>query len=157
LTLEEVEEVSGLSRHTLARLAAGGRPGEATAQVLADVLGVAVADVLEPAGWLARERRRRTPARQAWLDHAFSVPATGDPEWASAAVCRSADPEAFWPGKGSYPAAALALCARCPVLGDCRDDFEAAELRDPSGVWFGTTPAERAERRQLDQREEWVA
>lgn len=149
LSLEELAEVSGLSRHTVSRLAVDARPGEATAHRLAAILGVTVTDVLDPAGWMTRSVGGRIPARRLWLEHAFGARPTGDDNWRDAAACRSADPELFWPAADEYPSAALSMCARCPVVGDCREDFQRSELPDYGGVWFGTTPSERVERRCL--------
>lgn len=151
-SLEELAEVPGVSRHTVQRVWDGGRPSAATAARLAAALAVKPTDVLDPTAWLARERRRRSPAQAAWLARAFSMPATGRPEWADEGPCRLADPEVFWPEVGEYPAEALVLCRRCPVLGDCRELFLSAPGPDAGGVWFGTTAAERREHRREQRR-----
>lgn len=151
-SLEELAEAAELELHSVRRAWRGGRPGPDAAARLAAALAVTPADVLDPETWLARERRRRRPAQHAWLVQAFSTPATRSPRWADEAPCRHAAPELFWPKVGEYPAEAVALCRRCPVLGDCREWFFAACDRDAGGVWFGTTAPERREHRRTSQR-----
>ena len=73
----------------------------------------------------------------AWL-------ATG-PSWRSAAACRSADPELFFPlsesGKAlEQIAEAKAICADCPVRRQC---LEFALRTRPDGIWGGLTERER--------------
>ena len=67
--------------------------------------------------------------------------------WRSAAACRSADPELFFPisdsGKSlEQVAEAKAICAGCPVRRECL----AFALRTGQvyGIWGGTTTHERA-------------
>lgn len=146
-SLDEVADLAGLTMATMLRLAGGGTPGEDSAARLAEVLGVTAADVIDPAAWLAREHRR-VSERQARLALALAVAPTGLPDWRDRAACRWADPEAFWPAIGGQPEAALALCATCPVLGDCREDHQASRLPDEGGIWWGTTANDRREYRQ---------
>jgi WhiB family transcriptional regulator, redox-sensing transcriptional regulator len=74
-------------------------------------------------------------------------------EWWSLAACQSADPDLFFPISGAGPARvqverAKAVCAGCPVRGDClRYALAAGPLQ---GVWGGLTEEER---RLLRQRE----
>lgn len=51
------------------------------------------------------------------------------PEWHDRAACRWADPELFFPGPSSKTEtnAAIRVCARCPVLAQCRADVMAWE------------------------------
>lgn len=49
---------------------------------------------------------------------------------------------------GADPTTALALCAACPFLDECRD---WALTHDVYGVWGGTTEADRAEIRAQEQ------
>jgi WhiB family redox-sensing transcriptional regulator len=74
-------------------------------------------------------------------------------DWVGDAACREAgvDPELFFPVSESGPgarqaAAAKAICARCPVLAQCRD--WAVLAGEPAGIWGGTTPEERRLLRQ---------
>jgi WhiB family transcriptional regulator, redox-sensing transcriptional regulator len=68
-------------------------------------------------------------------------------QWWSAAACRSADPDLFFPISDSGPALeqaaqAIAICATCRVQRECL----AFALRTGQihGIWGGTTEHERA-------------
>jgi len=68
--------------------------------------------------------------------------------WAAYAACSEpgVDPELFFPlgdfGLSARPAAAaMAICARCPVRAECLD--WALRVGEPAGIWGGTTPDER--------------
>ncbi len=68
-------------------------------------------------------------------------------QWRSAAACRSADPDLFFPISDSGPAReqtaqAKAICATCRVRRECL----AFALRTGQiyGIWGGTTEHERA-------------
>jgi WhiB family redox-sensing transcriptional regulator len=68
-------------------------------------------------------------------------------QWRSAAACRSADPDLFFPISDSGPAReqtaqAKAICATCRVRRECL----AFALRTGQiyGIWGGTTERERA-------------
>jgi WhiB family transcriptional regulator, redox-sensing transcriptional regulator len=68
-------------------------------------------------------------------------------DWRSAAACRSADPELFFPVSGfgqalKQVAEAKAICARCPVRRQCL--AFALRTRQPHGIWGGMTEEERA-------------
>jgi WhiB family redox-sensing transcriptional regulator len=72
-------------------------------------------------------------------------------QWRSAAACRSADPELFFPISDSGPgreqtARAQAICATCRVRRECL----AFALRTAQihGIWAGTTEHERAAARR---------
>jgi WhiB family transcriptional regulator, redox-sensing transcriptional regulator len=89
------------------------------------------------------------------LQAAASVPgrrasARGDEAgpWHSEAVCRRDEAGLFFaPSKEptasrlSREQAAKRVCARCPVMVECRE--HALELPEPYGVWGGLTAAER--------------
>jgi WhiB family redox-sensing transcriptional regulator len=71
--------------------------------------------------------------------------------WRSAAACRSADPELFFPisdsGKSlKQIAKAKAICAGCPVRRECLTF--ALRTQQVYGIWGGTTEKERAITRQ---------
>ena len=76
-------------------------------------------------------------------------PATAAGHWTDEGACREpgADPELFFPvseaGRATrrQVAEAKAVCARCPVMEECRD--WAVEAGEPEGIWGGTTPEER--------------
>jgi WhiB family transcriptional regulator, redox-sensing transcriptional regulator len=76
-----------------------------------------------------------------------------DGEWWQQAPCRDADPDLFaYDPKADPPVtaeAAKAICAGCPVTGNCLD-FAFQTMRagqDLTGIYGGLTPAERATRR----------
>jgi hypothetical protein len=75
----------------------------------------------------------------------------GDTSWQPRAACYGMDPaeadELFFPGPRDHEAAAeaTALCATCPVRGDCLNFALENALGD--GIWGGLLPAER---RQYD-------
>ena len=78
--------------------------------------------------------------------------ATGSAQnWRSAAACRLADPDLFFPVSATGPAAAQiarakAICAGCGVRREC---LEFALTREQNyGIWGGTT----ADDRQRDRR-----
>jgi WhiB family redox-sensing transcriptional regulator len=62
-------------------------------------------------------------------------------EWRLSAVCAQTDPEAFFPEKGGSPAAAKAVCAGCPVTGECLEWALANDVR--YGVWGGLSAPQR--------------
>lgn len=63
--------------------------------------------------------------------------------WQNYAACASVDPELFFPKHGdTFPA--KRICAGCPVLLDCLE--YATVHNEPSGIWGGLTPEERAVR-----------
>jgi WhiB family redox-sensing transcriptional regulator len=71
-------------------------------------------------------------------------------DWQFDASCRTADPRLFFhpeaergPAKQRRDAAALAVCARCPVIDACRR--HALTVREPYGVWGGLTEEDREE------------
>lgn len=64
-----------------------------------------------------------------------------DAAWRSRGVCRSVDPETFFPAPSEPADAALALCRTCGVQGACL--AWALEVGDCHGVWGATTPRER--------------
>jgi len=78
----------------------------------------------------------------------------GGIEWRRSAACRDVDPEIFFPDAESDAerrmARAKAICARCPVREQCRQD--AIERREPAGIWGGTTPEQRVVIRRKQRR-----
>ena len=69
-------------------------------------------------------------------------------EWQYQAACREADARLFFhpesergPARDKRDAAALAVCARCPVIDACR--AHGLSVREPYGVWGGLTEADR--------------
>lgn len=76
-------------------------------------------------------------------------------EWKLLGVCRTVDPELWFPEDSSNCRVAKRTCRECPVISEC---LEYAILNNEKyGVWGGLTPTERklfrrdvrAERRNL--------
>jgi WhiB family transcriptional regulator, redox-sensing transcriptional regulator len=72
-------------------------------------------------------------------------------EWRSAAACRSADPDLFFPISGSGPAleqaeAAKAICATCRARRECL--AFALRTGQVHGIWGGKTEDQRAAARR---------
>jgi WhiB family redox-sensing transcriptional regulator len=68
-------------------------------------------------------------------------------QWQLAAACRQADPRLFFrsnqergPARRRREAAAVAVCASCPVMHQCRT--HALSIRENDGVWGGLTEDE---------------
>jgi hypothetical protein len=64
-----------------------------------------------------------------------------DLNWRARGLCRSVDPEVFFPAPSEPADAAVALCRTCDVQGACL--AWALEVGDCHGVWGATTPRER--------------
>ncbi|NCD15855.1 MAG: WhiB family transcriptional regulator [Actinobacteria bacterium] len=71
-------------------------------------------------------------------------------EWQYQGLCRDADPEIFFHPEGERGGtrrrrdeAAKAICARCPVIEQCRE--HALAVQEPYGVWGGLSEDERAQ------------
>jgi len=69
-------------------------------------------------------------------------------DWQLIGSCREADPTLFFhpegergPTRRGRDAAALAICASCPVITPCR--AHALTVREPYGVWGGLTEDDR--------------
>ena len=67
-------------------------------------------------------------------------------DWRHSALCRTQDPELFFPIGTTGPASlqvddAKAVCRRCPVVEDCLT--WALETGQDAGVWGGTSEDER--------------
>jgi WhiB family transcriptional regulator, redox-sensing transcriptional regulator len=74
-------------------------------------------------------------------------------EWQAAAACRAADPHLFFhpegdrgPARNKREAAALAICATCPVIQPCRR--HGLNVREEHGVWGGLTENDRSAMRR---------
>jgi WhiB family redox-sensing transcriptional regulator len=71
-------------------------------------------------------------------------------EWQRLGACRSLDTALFFhpenergPRRVAREAGAKAVCARCPVIAECRQ--HALAVREPYGVWGGLSESDRAE------------
>ncbi|MGF1647721.1 MAG: WhiB family transcriptional regulator [Kineosporiaceae bacterium] len=72
-------------------------------------------------------------------------------DWQLVGACREADPTLFFhpegergPARRTRDAAALMICASCPVITPCR--AHALKVREPYGVWGGLTEDDREHR-----------
>lgn len=77
-------------------------------------------------------------------------PVVSNWEWQLLGACRDVDGEIFFhpegergPARSGRELAAKAVCARCPVIAQCRAHALAA--REPYGVWGGLSESEREE------------
>lgn len=61
--------------------------------------------------------------------------------WQSEALCAQADPEAFFPERGSSARDAKTICATCPVRQECLE--YALENDERFGIWGGLSELER--------------
>jgi WhiB family redox-sensing transcriptional regulator len=87
------------------------------------------------------------PERWRRADEPWTARLSTRGQWRSAAACRSADPELFFPISDSGPAQeqtakAKAICATCQVRRECL--AFALRTGQPYGIWAGTTEHERA-------------
>lgn len=60
-------------------------------------------------------------------------------EWKALAACADLDPDSMQPGRGDSVDACRALCAVCPVKGECGE----AGLCERFGIWGGLSERER--------------
>ena len=72
--------------------------------------------------------------------------------WLTRAACRGMDPELFFPERGEPTEPAKAVCAGCPVRGECLD--YALTNVERFGIWGGLSERERRaiRRRQVRAR-----
>lgn len=68
------------------------------------------------------------------------------PSWQEQALCRSADPDVFFPITGHQATDAKRVCAQCLVRTDCLDC--ALAIGETHGIWGGLSELERRELRQ---------
>ena len=63
--------------------------------------------------------------------------------WAARALCADADPDTWFPDDGdrALAAAAIRVCALCPVRTECL--AHALAIREPHGVWGGLAAGQR--------------
>jgi WhiB family redox-sensing transcriptional regulator len=76
-------------------------------------------------------------------DRDRAIPARAN--WIAQAACAGVDPDLFFPSKGEASDAAKALCAGCPVKGEC---LAFALDHHCQGIWGGTSERERARLRR---------
>jgi WhiB family redox-sensing transcriptional regulator len=73
--------------------------------------------------------------------------------WTEHALCAQADPDAWFPEKGRYDLATIAIriCKSCPVRTQCLDyALSGADTWRgiTTGIWGATTPRQRTRLRQ---------
>lgn len=78
-----------------------------------------------------------------------TVPTT---TWVDQALCREADPDAWFPDVGGSTRAVVAVCGRCPVTAQCLT--HALDTHETRGVWGGLTPHQRRDLPATTQQEE---
>ena len=102
---------------------------------------------------------RGVPERRQRAEKPWATARIAHTEWRSAAACRSADPELFFPISASGPAReqaaeAKAICAICRVRRECLTF--ALRTGQHHGIWGGTTEDERAASRRRTASEQAV-
>ena len=102
---------------------------------------------------------RGVPERRQRAEKPWATARIAHAEWRSAAACRSADPELFFPISASGPAReqaaeAKAICAICRVRRECLTF--ALRTGQLHGIWGGTTEDERAAARRRTAGEQAV-
>lgn len=88
-------------------------------------------DAHSPALWerIQAEIPHRVPAGSEWTEHA---------------LCRTVDPELWFPEKGASTGSyysARDICAQCPVRRECLES--ALDNNEQFGIWGGFSPNER--------------
>lgn len=86
------------------------------------------------------------------MAHAGSQPnfkLTPEP-WMARAACAGADTNLFFPERGESTSEAKAICASCPVAGDCLD--YALRTNQRHGIWGGTSERDRRRSRRAEAR-----
>ena len=64
------------------------------------------------------------------------------PAWQRDAACSEHSVATFFPARGQSPAPARIVCARCPVLGECRS-WALEQGPELQGVWAGLSEQQR--------------
>jgi WhiB family redox-sensing transcriptional regulator len=64
-----------------------------------------------------------------------------DRDWVHRSACKGLDPIIFYPATDEEADEAKAVCAECPVQGECLE--HAIGHREHNGVWGGATERER--------------
>lgn len=77
--------------------------------------------------------------------------------WQQKAACRGHDPELWFSEDPGEIWTAKAICARCPVHGECGDDAEATDQSVAYGIRAGLTGRQRSEARRDRLRQRMTA
>lgn len=70
------------------------------------------------------------------------------PEWMNDGACAGRDGALFFPGPGTVPTEAKAICQGCAVQTVCLEYALSFPSNHDHGVWGGTTERERRRIRQ---------
>ena len=110
--------------------------------------------------WRRRTGEREPPNAGSAAGGSWTTRLSARGQWWSAAACRSADPDLFFPISDSGPALeqaaqAKAICATCRVRRECL--AFALRTGQVHGIWGGTTEDERAAARRRTVSEQAVA
>jgi WhiB family redox-sensing transcriptional regulator len=94
------------------------------------------------------DRRIAQPVRSRLSTSVLLLLTGGESLWRLRALCRTHPPELFYPPdhargrvKVVWEAKAKQICARCPVIAECRS--YAIGARELHGIWGGTSPQDR--------------
>lgn len=142
-TITGIADAAQVTENAVRRIAVHGKPNDDVKRHIADALLA-----LPP---VAPHRVRRHQVDEAMLERAQQITLgqwtperdvaryTPVDEWKASAACGDLDPESMLPGRGDSADACRALCAVCPVRGECSD----AGLMERFGIWGGLSERER--------------
>jgi transcriptional regulator with XRE-family HTH domain len=138
LTARVLADAAGVSLSTASRWLNGRtRPNPVAAAALAAAgLSLSAAATAEP-GPAVDDVRPLT------VREVLALPVQHAPKWRRQALCATSDdPDLWWPEPGDTGLQARLICARCPVIAACRDEFLAQPWSDRrcvvAGVWGET-------------------
>ncbi len=103
---------------------------------------------MDPVTWILRLVAAKPTPRLPSEEVREELRALVEPRWQERAACATADPEAWFPEKGSVRQVTR-ICAACPVNRSC---LAVAMLWDEDGTWAGTNPGERTKGYRLLRR-----
>lgn len=152
--LDRVAAAAGVTRQTVRYWLAGRQQPGPLARAALAANGLTID--YQPAPTPSR-RNAGSHIRPFTVREVLALPAQHDPRWRKRALCAtSPNPDLWWPDDEDDPGTqARELCARCPVIAACRDDFLANPWPDRqcviAGVWGQTLLAE-AQRQRRGQR-----
>lgn len=89
-----------------------------------------------PSGESEREYHHRL-----MKEHLKTKLLTYNEPWMQDAACASVDPELWFPERGGNNEEARAICARCPVVAECRE--YALRNKERYGLWGNTSEKDR--------------
>jgi transcriptional regulator with XRE-family HTH domain len=157
LTARVLADAAGVSLSTASRWLNGRtRPNPVAAAALA-------AAGLSPSAPMPEPGPAVDDVRPLTVREVLALPTQHAPKWRRQALCATSDdPDLWWPEPGDTGLQARLICAQCPVIAACRDEFLTQPWSDRrcvvAGVW-GETLILRARqaRRAHPRRAEEVA